>query len=284
MINNLVNGIRLTCDFSKDGEVQLFRKTAIEITKHIPAVFIDETHGGNVCNVEFDSIKRTREKCEISDLLIVVVDDVRKCARVTFWQAKKENKSNWASHYLGGIDGSFDFKAQFNQWELLSYRPEVFRTSNFAPPKDLLAPPFSPSIGSFGVFYQKNNLLELNYSVAEMVASTSYKPANSKFTINEKLNQYFAWEHEALVKKDMKSFLTALFDFQIGSLLDPKNQTHQWLISYIKAEMSSSKNKRYSNRAFNPNLNLFKSVPDIDVNDSKGSLSMLVIDITEFKP
>ena len=116
MIQTLVNNIRKSCAFSQDGEVALFRKTAIELTKHIPAIFIDETHGGNVCNVEFDSIKNQRETCEISDLLIVILDNKRCASRATFWQAKKDKKSKWVAGYTGQELGSFDFKAQFNQW------------------------------------------------------------------------------------------------------------------------------------------------------------------------
>ncbi|OBU39636.1 hypothetical protein CTM76_08455 [Photobacterium phosphoreum] len=283
MINKLVKAIRASCNFSIDGEVELFRKTAIELTNLLPAIFIDETHGGNVCNVEFNSIKNTIETCEISDLLIVVVDNKRKCARATFWQAKQEKRSKWVSQYAGNTDGSFDFKAQFNQWELLSYRPEVRPTPNFSPPKDILASPFSPSIGSFGVFYEKNNLLELNYSVAEMVSSTSFNPSSSRFTINEKLSQYSAWENEVLVRKDLESFLTALINFQIGSLIIPQHSSHQWLISYVQTQMSSLKNIRYSNSAFNPNLTLFKDVPRVDINDSNGGLSILVVDVTELE-
>lgn len=280
MIKNIASAIRGTCNFSTDGEVELFRKTAIELTKHLPALFIDETHGGNVCNVEFDSIKGTTEQCEISDLLIVVVDDTKKCARATFWQAKKESKSKWGSQYTGNIDGSFDFKAQFNQWELLSYRHKVRPTLNFSPPTDLLASACSPSIGSFGVFYEKNHMLELNYSVAEMVSSTSFNPANSIFTINEKLGRYHAWENEVLVRKDLESFLTALINFQIGSLIIPTHKTHQWLISYIKKQMAHAKSNKHSNQIFDPNINFFKNTPSIEVSNSNNNLSILIIDVT----
>jgi len=216
-IIGITNAFRKSTNFATDGEVSLFRALAKAIVSNSNSVFIDETHG-SVAQVEFQSLVKGTEQCEIADLLIVVKNQQANQYRATFWQAKKESHPRWP-----GPRGraNFDFEAQFNQWELLSQRPVIKGLANFSPDPNILRLANSPSIGSFGVFYENNGDVDVNYSVAEMVSSSSVSK-KPRMVINELLSSYCAWDAEVLVRHDLKSFLEALNSFQIGSYIDPR--------------------------------------------------------------
>ncbi|RAJ96427.1 hypothetical protein [Aliidiomarina maris] len=137
MKSKVINEFRVNSNFKSDNEVSLFRKLAKAIVKESKSTFIDETHGGNVCNVSFASPTNKQETCEISDLLIVSLCHKTHRFRATFWQAKKQGVSKWVNVTQDGEQ--LDFKGQFNQWDLLSRRPEVVGVKSFYPPKDILS-------------------------------------------------------------------------------------------------------------------------------------------------
>lgn len=238
-ISAIINTFQSSASFFADDEVELFRKLAQAIVRHSRAVFIDETHG-NVAQVEFQSFIYGKDQCEISDLLIITKDVRGQYFRATFWQAKKEQFPRWP-----GPRGknNFDFEAQFNQWELLSRRPSIKGIGKFAPHRDVLKKATSPSIGSFGVFYESKGRTEINYSVAEMVASSGVSK-HPKMVINEHLSQYSFWGREggreALVRCDLESFLTALAAFEIGAFIDIKKASGKWLVGYIQRKCTAN--------------------------------------------
>jgi hypothetical protein len=292
MIKKLIADIRKNSNFIVDDEVELFRIMAKELLKITKGVFVDETHG-KVANVTFDSIRGILEQCEISDLLIITVNKHQNDARATFWQAKKDTKSKWikntTSHSMK--NACFDFKGQFNQWELLSYRPQIGPVAKFSPPKNLLSSFYSPSIGSFGVFYEQFGNLELNYSVAEFISSTtlpivrrcSKSKAQSNMVINGKLSKYNLYDEEKIVCENMYDFFDALLNNKIGAKIDTRIYEHSWLINYIKSQVTSSKNINYGNNSENFNNYFFPDIPRDEnfKDDFSEGLSMLIIDTTE---
>lgn len=218
-----------------DGEVELFRLLAKSICKYSKSVFIDETHG-KVANVKYQSVKKKQKPCEISDLLIVIYCPRDNAFRATFWQAKKETNSKWNLHK--GVS-DFDFKGQFNQWELLAYRPLIEGVGKFKPHAKVLSDANSPSIGSFGVFYEKSGRVEVNYSVAEMVTAHTLA-CHPKMSINYRLENYTYWENEVIVTKSLLEFLSSIESFQIGSLINVQNDSDNWLFNYIKEKCKNS--------------------------------------------
>jgi len=261
-IKKTVSDFRKSVSINSDNEIKLFRALAKSICKNSRnSFFIDETHG-NKAQVSFTSNIKGVQKCEISDLLII--SKKHNQYKATFWQAKKTVKTNWPPPHG---DRNFDFIAQFNQWELLSQRPIISGSGNFKPNKDVLNKAVTPSIGSFGVFYEENGLTELNYSVAEMVSSSSIR-ANPRMIINEKLSQYSAWDNDVIVASNITSFLEALDNFRIGSRLFT-SQSDQWLMNYASSKCSAN------------NINGFIDGDidrtEIDFPDGKDGLSMLLI-------
>jgi len=295
MINALIKNIRTASDFSSDNEVTLFRTMATELLKKSKGIFIDETHG-RVCNVTFESIRDKTETCEISDLLIITTDKKKNISRATFCQAKKESNSSWINNATASSipQSCFDFKGQFNQWELLSYRPEVGSVGGFTPPKTLLSSFDSPSIGSFGVFYTYSGNLELNYSVAEFITSTlpaksiKSKAPQTKMHINGKLSKYDYNTkrgniYEKIVCENIHDFFSSLMSNKIGAIIDTDKSEHKWLINYVKTQVSNSENIVYGNNSQDFNGYFF---PNIKIDDNKdnylsGEFSILVLDTTE---
>ena len=119
---------------------------------------------------------------------------------------------------------------EFGVW--LSHRPDIRGLGQFQPHKALLSNAMSPSIGSFGVFYENRGVVEVNYSVAEMVTSSSVA-AHPRMVINEMLGKYTAWQDEAMMRHDIASFLYAVSAFMVGSLINPAEASDQWLRDYV---------------------------------------------------
>lgn len=275
---NTISHFYASANFRHDNEVSLFRKLATAIQTTRKAIFIDETHGANVCNVEFDSITGSIERCEISDLLIMVVHPQLSYIRVTFWQAKKETNPKWVN--ISRTDNTLDFKAQSNQWELLAYRPQIRSTPTFNPPSDLLSSFKTPSIGSYGTFYHSNSKIEVAYSIAEMVSCTNPHTANPKCTINGLLDKYFLFGHEKIITTSLHDFLYFLFHFHVGALIDRSHPSHTWLLSYINKKLLTkgypSLGDFFGSSIFPPDtLNPLPDLPDLT------GFSLLLITATD---
>jgi hypothetical protein len=227
--------LRTSANFTTDREVSLFSSLARSITEHSSSAFIDETHGGGVCNVSFSSVSKKVETCEIADLLIISISN-QNDLRATFWQAKKEAKSKWVSRSTGSEQ--FDFDGQLNQWDLLSRRPLVTGVASFHPPRDLLSSFSSAAIGSFGVFYQRGSLLQVSHSTAEFVACLNPTVKSPKMGVNGYLTRFRCGESEILVRTTLEAFLDSLLAWEIGAVLNRAHPTHRWLIEYARRKSS----------------------------------------------
>jgi hypothetical protein len=201
-----------------------------------------ETHGGKVCNVSFTSATGKPETCEIADLLVVSSAPNHSGLRATFWQVKKQAASKWLNVTCSG--SQLDFKGQFNQWDLLSRRPGVKGVASFMPPTDILSSFGSSSIGSFGVFYEKGSIPEVAHSIAEFVACPTPAAKHPTLSINGNLDKYYFSQTEAITRSDLSTFLSALFAFQVGALLDPSHQSHQWLVSLLGRRLLKAPRQR----------------------------------------
>lgn len=273
MIPTIVADFRSKQFFSKSGEVDLFRNLAISIADHSHSIFINETHGAKVCNVNFTSATGKTEVCEIADLLIIS-STPRGQLRATFWQAKKQATSKWLSATTG--NDQFDFKGQFNQWDLLSRRPKISGVGGFHPPATLLASFDSASIGSFGVFYQQGSLIEVNHSVAEFVACHNPTVKHPTMVINGYLTKYYYSEGEVIARPTLTLFLEALFAHQVGAPLNATVSEHRWLVSYVRSKAA----KVFGGNVDLRGLNLFLSdtpPTDLDLNGFSDGLSVLIV-------
>lgn len=236
MRDRIISMFRSISTFASDGEVALFRALAKAIDQHSPATFIDETHGANVCNVGFTSVVGQLETCEIADLLIISYASPARI-RATFWQAKKESRPLWLSGRSG--EEQLDFKGQFNQWDLLSRRPQVSGVGRFQPPQDLLSSFESASIGSFGVFHQRQGASEVSHSVAQFLTCPNPRTVHPKMAINGYLAPYTLGHGEVICRMTLKPFLGSLFGFQVGALLTPAAPAHRWLIQYALSKLTA---------------------------------------------
>lgn len=279
MIKNIISRFYRDTKFNSDNEVALFRKLSIAIQSESNSVLIDETHGGGFCNVSFVSPTNKTETCEISDLLIMSYSREINSWRATFWQAKKQGVSKWNNVAQNGTQ--LDFKGQFNQWDLLSRRPEVVGVKTFKPPKDILSCFPSSSIGSYGVFYEKSGQIEVAHSIAEFISCPSPSTKSPTLAVNGYLEKYPFQEGELISTLTLDGFLTALFDFKIGSKLEVKNSTHCWLMTLVKSKLKEKEQLQLS-QYVDDFLN--QDNGDNFINDDvSDGLSILVVDVDSKK-
>lgn len=277
MIPAIIRDFRSGAPFTKSNEVKLFRSLATAIAKHSSSIFIDETHGPNVCNVTFTSVTGSPEICEIADLLIISYDRAGSI-RATFWQAKKEKTSKWVTASAG--NEQFDFRGQFNQWDLLSRRPTIKGSGRFRPPSDLLSSFDSASIGSFGVFYQRGTQVEINHSTAEFVSCINPTAHHPRLSINGYLGKYMYGGYagpEVITCSTAKSFLEALFAMQVGAHLDPAEAADHWLVDYVRSKAGSSPSSAAAVSAFDRFLGDDRPRSDDSADAAGDGLSVLIV-------
>lgn len=163
----------------KANEIPLFRacqKTFLSLSKQFA---IEEYHGSKA-QVLFSgqgSWGRQKARCELADLMIVSFCQKPNISiRLTFLQAKSERKK---------VDFSAPtFKANLEQWDLLSRRPIIRGHGKFDPPPNLLSDALLPSVGTFGFFYQHNNSYQIYYSSANnLVPPKSPSQKHSKLSV-----------------------------------------------------------------------------------------------------
>ena len=275
-ISNIITSFRSN-SLHTDSEVTLFRELAKTLTAAAAStVFIDETHGAQKANVTYSNSQQIQTRCEISDLLIITRGATTPHLTATFWQAKKCKKSDWVNYNTA--DAHLDFEAQFNQWELLSSRPNLTAIPPFSAPSNILSSFNSPAIATYGVFYEKNGQIEVAHSIAELIACTKPKKIpkqNTKCIINAFLACYQQNAQEVCVKTDMESFLTALLTNRIGAPIDNMLPAHQWLISYAASKLNF--NQETVKNDFFEGFSV-----DIDINYEADGLSILFIDARDY--
>jgi hypothetical protein len=138
------------------------------LSKKYNVSFICETHKQSVSylSTQINQIA-TRE---ISDLWIVVFSPLRGKARMTFLQAKKHTGILNQYHRV--------FSGDYYQYELLSQRSVLTRVigQRFNFPQEILSFSCCSSIGSYGVFFNDNNKIDLAYSSAAYLKTNSVLP------------------------------------------------------------------------------------------------------------
>ena len=271
MISQIASKFRSSVNFTTHGEVTLFRELAGAIQSTSKSVFIDETHGSSKCNVRFTNCLGAKDRCEIADLLIITYASKERPLRATFWQAKKEPKSEWASS--NSKVRQLDFKAQFNQWDLLARRPKIDGVGKFTPPTNLLSDARSSSIGTFGTFYERNGKIEVFHSVAEFVSCTNPNSKHPNFVSNGLLSRYSFANQEAISRITLEEFLVALFGFQVGSILLPTSQSDAWLASYAQTkarQMGVPIDPNFFSQYDQPNVS-------VDIDAAEDGLSILFV-------
>lgn len=221
-------------------EIPLFRamhQSLIACARHDFAV--EEYHGAKhqVRFVGNGSYARSRARCELSDLMVLIYGRQARAARLTYIQAKSERKvlANGAT-----LIGS-RLAANLEQWHLLSARPPIQGVGQFDPPPDLLSSAQLASVGAFAFF------LKDAYGEFE----TYYGAANA-LTLGGQYGQRFGTlvagmdlcrcspEPECLSVYGNRQFATALYAMMIGTPVWPVTRatqsTSRWLSGVLRAQ------------------------------------------------
>jgi len=180
-------GIVLQKAFHKEsltarGEIALFRAFIRAFNSLGPNALAQEYHG-NRYQVKFSANRgagRPVPRCELCDVMIIHYPAGNpRSARVTFNQAKVScNTLQCASFAFA----SYKFRANLEQWDLLSNRPSISATTekiNLS--RDLLSSALLPSVGTFGVFYPEGQGFDFAYFVADGLSplKNNYKPSGT---------------------------------------------------------------------------------------------------------
>lgn len=213
------------------GEVDLFR-ALLRSLRAAPGVEVEEYHGSGhqVSHQTIPEVNLGRQRCELSDLMIVVSHrDNRIAPRLTFLQAKYER----------GIRTSITPpSANYVQWSLLAGRPAITGAGRFRPPQDLLSGAALPSVGTFGFFVDgslRGAQYDLIYASADALVPVHMPPTNQKYGRLMGLHNHFPpvsrWYPgaaatvsrniggmtEVIAAPTLEQFLFGLFGVQIGS-------------------------------------------------------------------
>lgn len=215
---------------SNFSEVQQFRALIRSFNSLKNNFKVEEFHGMKH-QVIFNgkgSWGRAPARCEISDLLIV---SYRKHpvfqARATLLQAKKSNdKHSSLCSTSSNLTPYIDFKANLEQWDLLSRRPDVLPHKPFDCNPDILSGAILPSIGSLGVFHKISSksydFFYMPADVAEPLSSPKRKYAKLK-TKNLKSSRNINGYTECTYACCLFTFAKALYDLEIGTPIEPQN-------------------------------------------------------------
>jgi len=154
----------------------------------------------------------------------------------------------------------FDFKGQFNQWELLATLRKIRGVGKFNPPKDLLSDASSCAIGSFGVFYCDNsNNVDMLYSIAKYISASTKGGNNVKghtrMLANLMLRDMYTQSYgrlSVITTLSMSEFLFQLFRGRVGSPIcfsadigsnkcrPPQRQSSLWLLNYVDSALQTA--------------------------------------------
>ena len=212
------------------SEVQQFKALMRSFASLRGPFKIEEFHGMKH-QVVFNgqgSWGRPSARCEISDLLIV---SYRKHpefqARATLLQAKKSNEKH--TSLCRGFPSSIpytDFKANLEQWDLLSRRPDVLPYPPFHCHPEILSGAILPSIGSIGVFHRysgKNyGFFYMSADSAEPLSAPKRKHAKLK-TKTVKTSRNVNGYTECTFACCLPTFAKSLYELEIGTPIDQRN-------------------------------------------------------------
>lgn len=215
---------------SNFSEIQQFRALMRSFHSIGSSFKVEEFHGMKH-QVIFNgqgSWGRAPARCEISDLLIISYKKNPKFqSRATLLQAKKSNDKHL--NLCNGFPNSIpytDFKANLEQWDLLSRRPHVIPYTPFACHPEILSGAILPSIGSLGVFYKissKNyGFFYMSADAAEPLSSPRHKHAKLKtktLKSSRKINGYAECTYACC----LFTFAKALYNLEVGTPIEPEN-------------------------------------------------------------
>ncbi|MEW6483961.1 MAG: hypothetical protein AB1423_04885 [Pseudomonadota bacterium] len=153
---------------SAHGEIALFRAFIHAFNALGSNALAQEFHG-NRYQVTFSAARgagRAIPRCELCDVMIIHYPTGNpSAARITFNQAKVSNNSLICDPITSV---PYNFRANLEQWDLLSNRPSIkAATAKIQLPCNLLSHALLPSIGTFGVFYPKGSGFDFAYFVAD---------------------------------------------------------------------------------------------------------------------
>lgn len=159
--------------------------------------------------------QRPKARCELCDVLFVVYSTNGGLGvRMTLLQAKLSRSMHTTN--TPGSAGTIErqeFKANFEQWDLLSSRPTLMPTTVFAPPTDLLSSALLPTVGSFGVFHQSAlGPVDLFYVSADCLAPTS-TPAGPDSRIGTLSTKHGVAAHRTVGTWDEVTYCPTAFEF-----------------------------------------------------------------------
>lgn len=149
------------------GEIALFR-AFIQAFNALGSNALAQEFHGNRYQVTFSEGRgagRAVPRCELCDVMIIHYPAGNpKAARITFNQAKVTNNPLICDP-IASVP--YNFRANLEQWDLLSNRPSIkAATAKIQLPCNLLSHALLPSIGTFGVFYRKGSVFDFAYFVA----------------------------------------------------------------------------------------------------------------------
>lgn len=216
------------------SEVQQFRALMRSFSSLSQPFKIEEFHGMKH-QVVFNgqgSWGRPSARCEISDLLIISYRKTPQFqARATLLQAKKSNEKH--PSLCGGFPNTIpytDFKANLEQWDLLSRRPNVLPYPPFDCHPEILGGAILPSIGSLGVFHR---IVGKDYGFFYMAADSA-EPLSSSKTKHAKLktkssnrSRTINGYAECTYACCLPTFGKALYDLEIGTPIESQNCLHE---------------------------------------------------------
>lgn len=245
---------------SNFSEVQQFRALMRSFKALSQSFKIEEFHGMKH-QVVFNgqgSWGRPAARCEISDLLIISYRKTPQFqARATLLQAKKSNEKH--SRLCSGFPSSIpytDFKANLEQWDLLSRRPNVLPFPPFDCHPEILSGAILPSIGSLGVFHRisaKNyGFFYMSADSAEPISSPKRKHAKLK-TNTSKSSRILNGYRECTYACCLPVFGKALYDLEIGTPIESQNCINEkderyrnvfrgWLRTVLYSHLEMTKN------------------------------------------
>lgn len=163
------------------GEIALFR-AFIRAFNSLGSNALAQEYHGNRYQVKFSANRgsgRPVPRCELCDVMIIhyPAGNPRE-ARVTFNQAKVSSNPLQCAP---AVFAPYKFRANLEQWDLLSNRPSISTTAKINLPADLLSSALLPSVGTFGVFYPKGKEFDFAYFVANELSplKNNYKPSGT---------------------------------------------------------------------------------------------------------
>jgi hypothetical protein len=192
---------------------------------------------------------RSPARCELCDVLILAYSlNGGFRGRITFLQAKlsKDKHTNLCKDWPDLTDIE-EFKANLEQWDLLSRRPDVLPVPPFKVHPRLLRESLLRSVGSFGVFH-KNALgsIDFFYSSADVLSvvgapTTKQGKLTTSPNPRQRITNGFL---ETTFCCCLPIFGEALYNLEIGTPIEPlpavigSNDSGQTLRSWIRNILS----------------------------------------------